>query len=282
LRENQYIEFKSGFNEDVIETLTAFANTKGGKVLVGVRDDGTAVADFTIGKETVQKYLNEVKTKTQPSIIPTVEVIEYKGKSVIEFSITEFPVKPVSFKGRYFKRVQNSNHQLSPVEISDVYMQSMQYSWDAYPYIGANMESLNVEKIGDFISKVNTIGRFRLSTDPEEALQKLRMLRDGVPTNAAMILFSKENLLYNVHIGRFKTPSLIIADKIINGNLYDVAEESMQTIIGHLKFAFEITGRTTQRTEIPEYPLEAIRELLLNALLCKGLHNNAYVKPYIM
>jgi predicted HTH transcriptional regulator len=41
----------------------------------------------------------------------------------------------------------------------------------------------------------------------------------------------------------------------------------MQTIIGHLKFAFEITGKTTQRTEIPEYPLDAIRELLLNALI---------------
>jgi len=76
-----------------------------------------------------------------------------------------------------------------------------------------------------------------------------------------MILFSKQNLRYNVHIGRFKTPSLIIADKLINGNLFDVLEESMQTIVGHLKFAFEITGKSTQRTEIPEYPLDAIREL---------------------
>lgn len=63
------------------------------------------------------------------------------------------------------------------------------------------------------------------------------------PTNAAMILFSKENLRYNVHIGRFKTPSIIIADKMINGNLFDVLEEAMQTIVGHLKFAFEITGK---------------------------------------
>ncbi|MDR0683144.1 MAG: ATP-binding protein, partial [Dysgonamonadaceae bacterium] len=53
------MEFKSRFNDEVIETLTAFANTKGGRVLVGVYDDGTAVTDFTIGKETVQKYLNE-------------------------------------------------------------------------------------------------------------------------------------------------------------------------------------------------------------------------------
>jgi ATP-dependent DNA helicase RecG len=262
----------------VIETLTAFANTKGGKVLIGVQDNGVAVASFTIGKETVQKYLNEIKNKTQPSIIPSADIIDYQGKSVIELSVTEFPVKPVAFKGRYFKRVQNANHQLSAVEISDTYMQSMQYSWDAYPYPKACMASLNKEKIRVFISKVNAAGRFHLSDNPEEAMQKLRMIRDGVPTNAAMILFSKENLLYNVHIGRFKTPSMIIADKMINGNLYDVTEESMQTIIGHLKFAFEITGRTTQRTEIPEYPLDAIREMLLNCLIHRDYRSSTDIQ----
>jgi ATP-dependent DNA helicase RecG len=114
LKENQYIEFKSRFNDEVIETLTAFANTKrGGKVLVGVQDDGTTVTDFTIGKETVQKCLNEIKNKTQPAIMPSAEVVDYHGKSVIEFFVPEFPVKPVSFKGKYFRRVQNSNHQLS-------------------------------------------------------------------------------------------------------------------------------------------------------------------------
>ena len=44
LKENQHIEFKSGFNDEVIETLSAFANTKGGKVLIGVRNDGVPVA----------------------------------------------------------------------------------------------------------------------------------------------------------------------------------------------------------------------------------------------
>jgi ATP-dependent DNA helicase RecG len=258
--------------------LTAFANTKGGKVLVGVYDNGIAAADFKIGKETIQKCLNEIKNKTQPSIIPSAEVIDYHGKSVIEFFVPEFPIKPVSFKGKYFKRVQNSNHQLSAIEISDVYMQSMQYSWDSYPYPRASMASLNEDKIRTFISKVNTVGRFRLPTGTVEALQKLRMLQDGIPTNAAMILFSKENLLHHVHIGRFKTPSLIIADKMINGNLYDVLEESMQTIIGHLKFAFEITGRTTQRTEIPEYPLAAVREALLNALIHRDYRSSTDVQ----
>jgi len=154
----------------------------------------------------------------------------------------------------------------------------MQYSWDSYPYIGATFDSLNPGKITDFITKVNSAGRFHLPEKQVDALIKLNFLKNDIPTNAAMILFSKKNLLYNVHIGRFKTPSMIIADKMINGNLYDVVEESMQTIIGHLKFAFEITGRTTQRTEIPEYPLEALRELLLNSLIHRDYKSSTDVQ----
>jgi ATP-dependent DNA helicase RecG len=156
---------------------------------------------------------------------------------------------------------------LSVSEIADLYLKSTQNSWDAYPYISAQFEDLNLEYIHQFIDKVNQSGRFKLANEPKVALLKLRMLKTNIPTNAAMILFSKENLLHNVHIGRFKTPSKIIADKIINGSLFNVLEDSMQEIISHLKFAFEITGDSTKREEIPEFPLDAIRELLLNALI---------------
>jgi ATP-dependent DNA helicase RecG len=85
--ETQHIEFKSGFNEDVIETLTAFANTKGGRVLVGVANNGDPVKGFTIGQESIPQWLNEIKTKTQPAIIPDAEIVEYRGTEVVEFKV---------------------------------------------------------------------------------------------------------------------------------------------------------------------------------------------------
>ncbi|GHT86691.1 hypothetical protein FACS18947_6710 [Bacteroidia bacterium] len=88
-KETQHIEFKPNFNEDVIETLVAFANAKGGKVLVGVDNSGKPIKNFTIGAESVQNWINEIKTKTQPSIIPDVEVIEYEGVEIVEFRIQE-------------------------------------------------------------------------------------------------------------------------------------------------------------------------------------------------
>src|SRR5262245_61563959 len=122
MKEDSHTEFKSSFSDTVIETLAAFANTKGGRVLIGIDDTGSVIRGFTLGQETLQKWINEVKNKTQPSIIPDAEMVRIKGGVAGVLSIKEFPVKPVAFRGRYFKRIKNSNHQLNPTEISDLHM----------------------------------------------------------------------------------------------------------------------------------------------------------------
>jgi len=265
--ENENTEFKSGFNDEVIETITAFANTKGGKVLIGVTNKGIPVKHFTIGHESMQNWINEIKNKTQPSIIPDVDIVKFKGVDVVEISCQEFPVKPVACKGRYFKRVKNSNHQLSPTEIADLNLSSLQLSWDSYPAHGFAIEDLDLTKIEKFIAKVNAVGRFRLEGTAFECLEKLRLINKSAVTNAAVLLFSKNDSIYNVHLGRFKTPSMIIDDKMLRLTLFDAVEDIQKYLLSQMKVAFEITGITTQRTEILEYPLPAIRELILNCLI---------------
>ena len=62
--ECQTVEFKANFNDSAIESLVAFSNTGGGKVLVGVADNGK-VTGINIGKESIQQLLNEIKIKTE-------------------------------------------------------------------------------------------------------------------------------------------------------------------------------------------------------------------------
>ncbi|MFC7526974.1 helix-turn-helix domain-containing protein [Parapedobacter sp. GCM10030251] len=108
----------------VVESLTAFANSSGGRVLVGVDDGGKPVKGFTLGSESLQKWVNDIKNKTQPSIIPDADEMDLAGTKVGVLSVKEFPVKPVAFKGRYYKRVNNANHQLSLTEIADLHLRS--------------------------------------------------------------------------------------------------------------------------------------------------------------
>ncbi len=65
--ENTTTEFKSSFSNETIETITAFANTKGGYVFIGVSDK-KEITGTTIGIETILKVTNEIKTKTSPAL----------------------------------------------------------------------------------------------------------------------------------------------------------------------------------------------------------------------
>jgi len=83
--------------------LSAFANTKGGTVFIGVEDNGK-VAGIQIGPESVQQWINQIKTSTYPSIIPDIEIIPFQGKTIVAISAISYPIKPISFKGKYYKR----------------------------------------------------------------------------------------------------------------------------------------------------------------------------------
>lgn len=123
-KESQTVEFKSSFKEDVVETLVAFSNAKGGTVYVGVSDKGKPLG-VSIGQETIQNWVNEVKNKTNPQVIPDIDVLTVGGKMVVSVAVAEYPIKPVAVRGKYYRRVGNSNHLLSVDEITNEHLKRL-------------------------------------------------------------------------------------------------------------------------------------------------------------
>jgi len=270
--ESQMLEFKTSFDKATIESLVAFANAKGGTILIGVKDNGD-IQGVTLGKETLNEWLGQIKSATSPALIPDIEIEVINEKTVVVIRLSEFPIKPVNTRGRYFKRVASSNHQLGVPEIADMYMQSLQLSWDAYVAPNTSIDALAMPKIKRFIAQVNNSGRFALDDDtPLAALEKLKYIVNGQPTWAALLLFAKEPLRHHVHIGRFKTPSMILDDRQFTDTLFEVVEQSMQFIVSHISVAFEFDG-SVQRKERFAYPLPALREALLNAVVHRSYTN---------
>ena len=265
--EGLHTEFKSNFNVEAMESITAFANAEGGKVLIGVSNKGKIVG-VSINEESLQQWVNEIKSKTDPAILVDAERYEIEGKTIVVLSVPEYPVKPISLQGRFYKRIGNSNHLLSATEIANLSMLSLQVSWDSFPALGKTLDDLDSEAIERFIEKVSANGRLNLSGKTWiDKLRKLNLIKGETPTNAAYLLFGKGNIGYNVHAGRFKTPSMIIDDRMMNGNLFETVEATMRFLISQIKVAYEITGKSTQRTEIFEYPLPALREIVLNTII---------------
>ena len=152
--ENDRVEFKTSFNTEVIETLVAFSNTHGGKVLIWISDN-LAISGVSINTESVQNWLNEIKTKTSPDLIPEAEIIEVKTKKIVVFSIQEYPIKPVSFRGKYFKRVENANHILSTHEVVNMHLQTFNTSWDYHINNQFTVDDISFEKVQFAIDRLN-------------------------------------------------------------------------------------------------------------------------------
>jgi hypothetical protein len=123
-------------------------------------------------------------------------------------------------------------------------------------------------KIDRFLAKVKEAGRFDLGQqdDPQAILQKLGYISHDQPAWAAMLLFARDPLRHHIHIGRFKTPSHIIDDRQFTDTLFEVTEQAMKFIVSHLSVAFEFDG-SVQRKERFSYPLPALREALVNAIV---------------
>jgi len=260
------VEFKSSFNNEVIETLVAFANTHGGKVLVGVTNDGKLVG-VSINPESIQNWLNEVKNKTSPALIPIVESCNFKGKVIVVFIIQEYPIKPISTRGKYLKRIANSNHLMSLDEIANEHLRTVNSSWDYYFDLNHTIETISIAKVQRFIQRVEQQTRKQLEIEPLEFLRKLEIIRNNQITFGGFLLFVKEySIISDVEVGRFKSDTIIIDSLSLNTDLFTEIDEILNFIKKHLMVEYIITGEP-QRTERFDYPVDAIREIVINMVV---------------
>lgn len=264
LQEDLRTAFKSSFTDAVIESLVAFANTEGGRVIVGLDNAGAPVKAFSVGAESVQKVINEVKNKTQPSILPDATEIKIKGKKVIELSIKEFPIKPVSFKGRYYKRINNSNHQLSLREIAELHLRSFNSSWDRYINPSYKIDQLSLSKVIDFVDRCNINKDVPIHDDPLTVLTKYELIKDCGVTNAGFLLFAKHDVFSAaIELGRFSGLTSIKDGLTVRQDLFSEVDGILSFVKKHINKEYIITG-SPQREERWQYPMSAIREIAIN------------------
>jgi len=195
-----------------------------------------------------------------------------KGESkTLEFKreLSRSPV-PISFRGRYYKRVGAQTVEMGWEDLQGFFLEKSGVTWDSLPS-PTTLEDLDEETIRKFVRMAkNRLPYINENEDVELILDKLGLLEDGRITNASLLLFGKEPQRYyiqaSVRIGRFKDPITIIDDKEVVGNLFTQVEEAMRIIMGHIGVRYEFEGEL-RRKEIWDYPLDALREAIINALI---------------
>ena len=264
-KESITAEFKSTFNEETIETLVAFSNAKGGTVYVGVSDSGKTQG-VTIGKETIPNWINEIKLKTTPQIIADADVITLDKKIIVALFVPEYPIKPVSIRGRYYKRTGNSNHLLSIDEIANEHLKTINSSWDMYPDALNSLDDISIEKVNKSMELMRKNG-ITINETAIPFLTKYNLLRDNKLTNAAYLLFkNNESIITTIELGRFQDPVTIKDSARTKSDILTQVDEVINYVKKHINLEVIITGNA-RNTQKWQYPMEAIREIVLNMII---------------
>ena len=271
--ESSTLEFKSNFNSSVIDTLVAFANTQGGKVLIGVTDHSEIIG-VDLDSESVQNWINEVKSKTSPSLIPDVETIECNGKQLVILSIQEYPIKPISTRGKYLKRIANSNHILSTSEVVNTHLLTFNTSWDYHINNQFKTDDISFEKVQKVIDSLNEKNT-KIVDDPLTFLIKNDLIRNESLTNAAYLLFKKnDSIITTIELGRFQTDTLIKDTARSKSDIISQGDYVIDFVKKHINKEVFITGESSN-TEKWQYPIEAIREIVMNMIVHRDYRSSS-------
>ncbi len=94
--EGQTVEWKEspGEHREMVHTCAAFATAQGGRIYIGVRDNGQIVG-VQIGKGTLEGLANDIAQNTVPKLVPAIATIQESGQTVIVVEVRENPAKPV-------------------------------------------------------------------------------------------------------------------------------------------------------------------------------------------
>ncbi len=267
--ESQNIEWKQSWHDGYLKWICGFANAQGGRIFIG-KDDAGSVSGLTNAKKLLEDLPNKIRDHL--GLMPHINLLEEDGKAYLKI-IVEPSTVPISLRGSYYWRSGSVTQELKGHSLTEFLLKKMGMTWDRVIEEKATMDDIDDTTIQLFKKEAVTAGRLPdlsgLST--KELLKKLHLLTDDGLTNGAIVLFGKDpggfypNLF--VKIGRF---GLNIVDmrfqEVCEGNLFQLLGDVMEQL--EKKFLVKpIRFEGLRRIEELEYPVAALREMLLNALV---------------
>jgi len=270
--EGQTLERKSAriHPRDLANTLIAFANADGGRVLVGIEDDGTIIGiDPAADREQVERLLRAAYEFCTPSVAIEYQFVPYKGQSVL---LIEVPVSPRVHNhtnGRVYLRVLDRDQPLDADETLRVAFAKGQASYEIQPVRGATLDEVDQDLVAEY-------ARLRgLDQPAERLLRGLNLLVEDTLTVAGVLLFCREpgHWLPRAGVDLLKFEGTIVE----LGQAFNLVkrEEVVLPLPRLIRRAWDVVG-TLVRTRYqlrglemvgrPEYPEFAWREVIVNAI----------------
>ncbi|WP_185210620.1 ATP-binding protein [Sphingobacterium mizutaii] len=265
--EKQNIEYKESWHDEYLKWVCGFANAQGGVIYIGKDDNGNVV-----GLKDYKKLMDDIPNKIRNMMGITVEVNldEEAGKHFIEIITHPYSV-PISFRGRYYYRSGSTKQELAGASLNEFLLKKSGKTWDDVIEPRATFDDIDESTFSAFLKMSEDKGRLPdvVGLTNQQIFEKLLLTEKGQLKRGALVLFGKnpERFYPNtfVKIGRWEGNNILFHD-VEEGNLYTLLRNVTNKLNNdYLKQKIHFEG--LYRIETGEYPREAMREMLLNALV---------------
>ena len=270
--EQQNIEYKQSWHDDYLKTVCGFANAQGGYLLIGKEDKGK-----TVGVTDHKKLMDDLpnKIKNHLGITSVVNLKTEKSKHFIEIYAQPYSVA-ISLRGRYYIKTGSTTSELTGTALNDFLLRKSGKTWDGVVEERATINDIDEATISEFLKAAKENRRLPDSRELNtvQLLEKLRLVNGSQIKRAAIILFGKDPGKFypgiSVKIGRFgKSDDDLKFQEVEEGNLFHLLREVLLQL--NRKFFIKpINFEGMLRIEKGEYPVAALREMLLNAIVHKS------------
>ncbi|GAP73016.1 hypothetical protein SAMD00024442_55_5 [Candidatus Symbiothrix dinenymphae] len=267
--EKQNIEYKQSWHDDYLKWVCGFANAQGGRIYIGKDDVGKVVGVYDY-KHLMDEIPNKIKNNM--GITAEVNLLQEDDKHFIQIIVQPYSV-PISLRGRYYYRSGSVKQELTGAALNEFLLKRAGHTWDDVIEEDASFDDIDEATIKKYLRKAEEAGRLPdidgLSTP--ELLEKLRLSKNGKLKRAAIVLFGKDPGRFYpntfVKIGKFEDDGFTIRfQEMEDGNIIQVLDRVLRTI-DHKFLIRNISFEGMNRVETLEYPVPALREMLLNALI---------------
>ncbi len=277
-KESQTVEYKQTWRNDCLKAVSAFANSSSGVLYIGLDDLGKP-SSLKSQKKLLEDIPNTIRNKL--GITPSVELNRKSSKDIIKITIIPSSV-PISYNGKYYLRSGSTVQELQGKELSDFLFKKTGSAWDNVFEEQADIKELDNDSIEKFknyaVDRIPSISR---EGDIKTLLRKLNLLSGDNLKKAALLLFGNDPQNFYRHavarIGKFLSDTEIQTTDIVKGNLFTQLEKILE-ILKTKYLVSNIFYEGIHRRDILEYPYEALREAIINALIHRDYSGNSQIQ----
>ena len=276
--EKQNIEWKTSWRDEYLKWICGFANANGGNLFIGKDDHGNV-----LGLSDYKKLLNDIPNKIQNrlGIVCDVNIHEQNGKHYIEIVVKPQKI-PISYQGKFHYRSGSTKQEVKGARLNEFLLKRVGATWEELLEPDASYDEILNEAVEEFKNEAIKSQRYPFAgneTNIERIFTNLSLLKDNTLKRSALLLFGKDprNYIINafVKIGKFgNSDTELLFQEVVESNAFQLADKTIE-ILEKKYFKKAISYDGLNRIETTEYPCEAVKEALLNAII----HKNYFGPP---